>query len=160
MKRLLFHRTAKFLPSFIRNSDATAAVETAIFAPIFLIMTLGITDLGTGMFARMTINGATQAGAAFAVFNSNSGLACDPAGSWTTCFNGIKSAMNDAFGSPSFCTGSVCTASPTCVSGSGKCITVTANYPYTPILPITSGYFASSWDKSMTVSSTVTIRIE
>jgi Flp pilus assembly protein TadG len=137
-----------------RNSDATAAVEAAIFAPIFLTLTLGITDLGAGMFVRMTVNAATQAGAAYAVKHSCA----------STCLNGIKTAMNDATGNPAFCTGItgiVCTASMApdpcpAVAGTVCVITVTANYPYSPILPDA----VYSWATSTTVSFTTTIRIQ
>src|SRR5262245_31395329 len=89
-----------------RNTDAAAAVEAAIFAPIFLALMLGVTDLGTGMFVQMTANAAAQAGAAYAVINS--GSVC--ASMTTACLSGIKTAMNDAAADSSFCTGSVCTA--------------------------------------------------
>ena len=144
---------AKLLRSFARNTVATAAVEAAIFAPIFLTLTLGITDLGSGMFVRMTVNAAAQAGAAYAVINSSSACATLT----TTCLNGIKTTMNDATGDSSFCTGSVCTASITsCADGSPKCITVSAHYSFSPILP--NALYA--WAQSMTVPSTVTIRVQ
>jgi Flp pilus assembly protein TadG len=134
-----------------RSSGGTAAVETAIFAPIFLVMMLGITDLGAGMFVKMTANAAAQAGAAYAVINTNSVCAT------LTCLSGIKTAMNDAANGSSFCTGSVCLASiGACADGSPKCISVTANYPYTPILA--DAVYA--WGKTQTYSSTVTIRIQ
>jgi Flp pilus assembly protein TadG len=150
------------LRRLFRSTTGTAAVEAAIFAPIFLIMTLGVTDLGSGMFVRMSVNAATQAGAAYAIINSQPGLPC-----WDTattkpsltpaCVTGIKTAMNDATGVPTFCTGTVCAPAPTmtapCVS---PCvITVSANYPFTPILPDV----VYSWAQSVTVSSTTTIRI-
>jgi hypothetical protein len=128
---------------------ATAAVEAAIFLPIFLTFTLGITDLGSGMFVRMTVNAAAQAGAAYAVRNSCA----------STCITGIKTAMNDATGNPSFCTGTVCTATMSpdpCTAGSVCVITVSANYPFLPILPDA----AYSWAQSMTVSSTAKIRVQ
>jgi Flp pilus assembly protein TadG len=128
---------------------ATVAVETAIFVPIFLVMTLGIADLGAGMFVRMQGNAAVQAGAAYAVINSCA----------SSCITGIEAAMNDATGNPSFCTGSVCAASmspSTCTAGSVCVITVSANYPFSPILPNA----AYSWTKSMTVSSTAKVRIQ
>jgi len=106
------------------------------------------------MFVRMTANAAAPAGAAYAVINS--GSAC--ASLSTTCLSGIKTAMNDATGNPSFCTGTVCTASITspCTAGSVCIITVSANYPFSPILSDA----VYSWAKSMTVSSTVTIRFQ
>jgi Flp pilus assembly protein TadG len=128
----------------------TAAVEAAIFAPLFLTFTLGVTDLGSGMFARMTVNAAAQAGAAYAAINS-----CT-----TSCLTAIKASMNDATGNSSFCTGSVvCTASISpspCTAGSVCVITVSVNYPYSPILP----YAVYSWAQSTTVSSTVTIQVQ
>jgi Flp pilus assembly protein TadG len=125
-------------------SRATAAVETAIFAPIFLVLMLGITDLGAGMFVRMQVNAAAQAGATYAVLNSST--------------TGVEQAMNDASGNPSFCTSAVCTPSiGVCADGSPhQCIIVTANYPYTPLLP--DAVYA--WASAQNYSSTVTVRIQ
>ena len=134
---------------FLACTRATAAVEAAIFLPIFLIFTLGITDIGGGMFVRMTVNAAAQAGAAYAVINSCA----------SSCLANLKAAMNDATGYPSFCTGTVCTASMSpdpCTVGSVCVITVTANYSFIPILP--SALY--SWAQSMAISSTATIRVQ
>ncbi len=122
---------------------ATAAVEAAIFAPIFLLFTLGITDLG-----------ATQAGAIYAVGHSGKGSVCETL--TPACLAGIKAAMNDAIGDPSFCTGSVCTASTgACANGDPKCIIVEAIYPYSPILPDV----VYTWAQSVTIHGTATVRI-
>jgi hypothetical protein len=151
LRRLLGCTTSgeSLLRSFARNTVATVAVEAAIFLPIFLTFTFGVTDLGSGMFVRMTANAAAQAGAAYAVINSCA----------STCIAGIKTAMNDAAGNPSFCTGSVCSASMSpdpCTAGSVCVITVSANYPFSPILPNA----VYSWAQAMTVSSTATIRVQ
>ena len=142
---------------------AAAAVEAAIFAPIFLLFTLGITDLGAGMFVRMTVNAAAQSGASYAVINS--GSTCASLSS--TCLSGIQTAMNDAVGNSSFCTASVQNPTPCPISftscadpNGGICFVVSANYPCTTqnkclILPDA----AYSWATSMTYSSTVTVRI-
>ena len=141
------------LKKLCRSSDGTAAVETAIFAPIFLVMMLGITDLGAGMFVKMTANAAAQAGAAYAAINTT--LACMTL--TPKCLSGIETAMNDAANDTPFCTGTVCLASiGACADGSPKCISVTANYLYTPILA--DAVYA--WGKTQTYSSTVTIRIQ
>src|SRR5438105_717992 len=97
-----------------RNSDGSVAVETAIFTPIFLVMMLGVTDLGAGMFVRMQANAAAQAGTTHAVLNSSCApTPCTPICATLTsaCLGGIKQTMNDASGNPSFCTSAVCTAS-------------------------------------------------
>ena len=142
------------LREFRRTSDGSVAVETAIFAPVFLVMTLGITDLGSGMFVKMTVNAAAQAGAAYAAINTNSTCPSLTA----ACLSGIETAMNDAANNSSFCTGTVCFASiGTCTDGSPKCISVTANYPYTPFLPDAAYTWAGS---PQIYSSTITMRIQ
>ena len=137
-----------------RTTDGSVAVETAIFAPVFLVMILGITDLGAGMFVKMTVNAAAQAGAAYAAINTNSTCASLTG----ACLSGIETAMDDAANNSSFCTGTVCLASiATCADGSPKCISVTANYPYTPFLPDAVFTWASP---GQTYSSTITLRIQ
>lgn len=139
-----------------RNSDGSVAIETAIFTPIFLVMMLAITDLGGGMFVRMQVNAATQAGATYAVLNSTTPV-CS---TFTqTCVDEIEQAMNDASGNSSFCASAVCTASmspSTCTAGSVCVITVSATYPYTPILSDA----VYSWASSKNLSSTITLRIQ
>jgi hypothetical protein len=137
---------------------ATAAVEAAIFTPIFLLFTFGITDLGAKMFAFMQMNAATQSGAIYALVNSIPGGICEaPAGknyNAAGCLAGIKGAMNNA-SDASFCTTGVCTATiQACADGSPRCIKVEADYPYTPILPTT----LYSWAGSVTVRATAIIR--
>jgi hypothetical protein len=99
----------------------------------------------------MQVNAATQAGATYAVINSRTGLVCE-----TTvigpCLSGIQAVMNDAFGNSSFCSGGSCNATiGGCTDGSPKCITISAVYPWVPLLP---------WPVlPLTFSSTVTVRI-
>ena len=138
---------------FLRCTRGTAAVETAIFTPIFLLFTLGITDLGASMFTRMQVNAATQAGAIYAVINSGTGQTCETL--TTACQSAVKNVINDATGNESFCSTYTCTASiAACADGAPKCIIVTAQYPYAPILP----YAVYSWAQSETITSTSTIR--
>jgi Flp pilus assembly protein TadG len=131
-----------------RNTDGAAFVETAIFAPIFVVMTLGITDLGTGMFVKMTVNAAAQAGAAYAANKCT-----------TLCLADIETAMNNAVGNSSYCTPSTCTASlitPCPDPNGGTCFTVTASDPYTPILHEA----IYSWGSTQNYSSTVVVRVK
>src|SRR5438874_11994189 len=95
----------KNLRRLLHCRRATAAVEAAIFTPIFLLFTLGITDLGTRMLAFMQINAATHAGAIYVIGHVGNGSLCETLTS--ACFAVIKAAMNDAIGGSSFCTGSV-----------------------------------------------------
>ena len=150
------------LRSFLRNTNATAAVEAAIFLPIFMLLTFGITDLGSEMFVRQRVNAAAQAGATYAVINS--GSTCVTSNG--ACVSGIQGAMNDAFGSSTFCSASGACPPPSiagCIDGSPKCITVTATYTLTPILPPIAFSWpqpmTETWVQPMTVSYTVTVRI-
>ena len=139
----------------IRSSDAVAAVESAIFLPVYLVLTLGVTDVGTGMFVSMQTNAATQAGTAYAVIHyPNSGVCASMS---ATCLAGIKTAINDATGNSSFCSTATCTGSFTACADTngGVCFTVSVSFPYTPILP--SSFY--SWAKAMTLSSTATVRV-
>jgi len=145
----------KTLHRLIRNSDATAAAEAAIFFPIYLLLTVGVTDIGSGMFIEMTVNAATQAGAAYAVIHYPSSGVCSSMSA--ACLAGIQTAMHDATGNSSFCSTGACTASFTACSEAhgGICFTISATYPYSPILP--DAVYA--WAKSSTYSSTVTVRV-
>jgi Flp pilus assembly protein TadG len=151
------------LRRFFGCTGATAAVEAAIFAPIFLTFTLGVTDLGSGMFVRMQINSAAQAGAAYVTKNN-----CTSA-----CLSSITTAMNDATGVSTFCTSASCTAQiQTCIGGActtvnacpspavagTQCvITVTAaNYRFSPMLPDA----VYSWASTMNLSARATIRVQ
>jgi Flp pilus assembly protein TadG len=139
---------------FLRCTRATAAVEAAIFAPIFLLLTLGVTDLGIGMFVRMSVNAATQSGAIYALVNSGTGKPCQTMSAG--CLASIKTRMNDAVGDSSFCTSATCTAtiSP-CADGAPACIVVTARYQYAPLILDT----VYAWAQSTTVTSTTTVRV-
>jgi len=152
-----------------RCSRGTAAVEAAIFAPIFLLFTLGIADLGSAMFIRMSANAATQAGAIYAIVTTGSACSSVTAASPSVsagCLSGIKQAMNDARADPSFCTGTVCTATaqactddsitPPTPTPNTTCISVTASYSYTPML--SSAIY--SWATDQTAQYTATVRIK
>jgi len=53
-----------FLRRFLRCTKGAAALEAAVVLPVFLTLTVGMVDLGSGMFIAMEVNNAAQAGAA------------------------------------------------------------------------------------------------
>jgi len=145
----------------LRCTRATAAVETAIFAPIYLMLTLGVTDLGMGIFVRMSVNAATQSGAIYAAKGKACEVTTTSPPAWVNssgCVAAIKAVMNDATGDSSFCAGSVCgtpSIGPCADVASTTCIIVSVSYRYVPLLPNAT----YSWAQSMTVISTSTVRI-
>jgi TadE-like protein len=152
---------------FLFCTRGAAAVETAIFAPIFLALTLGITDLGTEMFVQMQVNAAAQSGAAYAAFNTSSCVSVQNGipSLKSSCVSSIQNALRDAIGDANFCNylGNSCAVSPQqpCTDpvspSSSLCVKITARYPFTQMLPDA----LYSWAQSLqTISSTTTVRIQ
>jgi Flp pilus assembly protein TadG len=153
--------------NIIRCKRGTAAVEAAIFTPIFLLFTFGISDLGSAMFIRTLANAAAQVGATYTVANSpvNSGTICSSDGTingtpamTAACLSGVKQAMNDAATDASFCSGTVCSASigPCPDVATNTCVSVSARFTYTPVLSGT----LYSWAIDQAAQYTATVRIQ
>ena len=125
---------------FMRNNTGAALVEAAIALPFFLILLVGIVDLGTGMYRAMSVNAATQAGAAYAVLNKGA----------TSGSSLLNAAADDLNIFPDV-TQSI----------SVGVVTVTATYPFTPIMWSTGLNKFLPWlPKTMFITSTATIRIQ
>jgi Flp pilus assembly protein TadG len=128
-----------FLRRFLRCTKGAASLEAAIVLPVFLTLTVGMVDLGSGMFIAMEVNNAAQAGAAKVVNNP-------------TAFSvaNVQAAMTAAAGSLTV----TATPAPTLSAG---VLTVSASYDCTvanscTILPWTP------YPKTMT--STVKVRVQ
>lgn len=124
---------------FSRCIKGAAALEAAIVLPVFLTLTVGMVDLGSGMFIAMEVNNAAQAGAAKVVNDPTAFSAAN-----------IQAAMTAAAGSLTI------TAMPTPTLSAGV-LTVSASYDCTTanhctILPWTL------YPKTMT--STVKVRVQ
>ncbi|HUB95564.1 MAG TPA: TadE/TadG family type IV pilus assembly protein [Stellaceae bacterium] len=71
----------------LRCRAGTAAVEMAFIAPILVLMAAGMIDFGLGIYDKMLVADAAQAGATYAQLNAN----CS---NISTCFNEIGCATN------------------------------------------------------------------
>jgi Flp pilus assembly protein TadG len=121
------------------DTDGTAAIELAIVLPVLFAITVGVVDLGTGMYEKTAVNAAAQAGAAYAIINNS------------VTGTGFQTAMNNAAG------GLVITATPA-PTISGGIVTVSARHDFTPVLGTT---LFVTWVPSLfRLTSTVTIRIQ
>src|SRR5258706_11900878 len=113
-----------------------AAVETALVFPIYLGLTLVTADLGMGMYQRMAVTNAAQAGAHYAAINYCTTMSA-------TCVSAIQAAMDAASGLSG--TGTECP--PTISTPVSPCptpcpvlaspafvVTVTATKVFTPVL--------------------------
>ena len=128
------------LSAAIENRRGTSAIEFAIAAPLLLAILVPTADLGMGFYTRMQVQNAAQAGAQWAVLHQ------------TFDSNAIENAVTNATNLASI------TASPapaqscgcadgtgitaiacgsTCPNGAaaGSYATVSAQAPYTPLIP-------------------------
>jgi Flp pilus assembly protein TadG len=128
------------------SRDGTAIVETALVFPLFLLLAFGITDIGNAVFARMSVNAASQSGASYIVSHAGATR------------GDVQIAMNQAVGNSSFCATATCSVflQSQCAPAPAQCIiTVTASSAWTPMLPTTT----YSWALPLTITYTTTIRI-
>ena len=137
--------TVRTLHRLVSATRGAVAIEAAISVPLFIILTMGIVNLGTAMFDLAAVNAAAQAGAAYGIING------------TVSGSGFQTAMNDA------ANGLTITASPAptiggCADGSPECVTVTARYAFTPFLGTSA--FARWVPTTFNFLATVTVRIK
>jgi Flp pilus assembly protein TadG len=64
-------RNARRMRGFLRDRGGTAAVEFALFSPVFFALMVGAVDLGGMIFARFSLDSAVQAGANYAQINAS-----------------------------------------------------------------------------------------
>jgi Flp pilus assembly protein TadG len=125
---------------FMRNNTGAALLEAAIALPFFLILTVGIVDLGRGVYCAMAVNAASQAGAAYAVVNKGA-----------TSGSSLLNAAADNLNIYPDVTQSI----------SVGVVSVTASYPFTPLMWSIGLDKLLPWlPKTMLITSTATIRIE
>jgi Flp pilus assembly protein TadG len=124
----------------LRNERGAALIEAAIALPFFLILMVGIIDLGTATYKAMAVNAAAQAGASYAVLNNG-------ASSGSSLLNAAADNLN--------------IYPDVTQSISVGVVSVTASYPFTPLIWSTGLKNVLPWlPKTMLITSTATIRIQ
>ena len=124
----------------LRNERGAALIEAAFALPFFLILMVGIIDLGTGMYDAMAVNAAAQAGATYAVLNNG-------ASSGSSLLNASADNLN--------------IYPDVTQSISVGVVSVTASYPFTPLMWSIGLDKLLPWlPKTMLITSTATIRIQ
>jgi Flp pilus assembly protein TadG len=59
----------RFFTRAVRNTSGVAAVEFAVVVPILTLMVIAIADIGLGVYHKMQVEDAAQAGAEWAIRN-------------------------------------------------------------------------------------------
>jgi Flp pilus assembly protein TadG len=72
MSKAMGETLVTILRRFGRARRGAAAIEMAFLAPVLVFLAAGIIDFGTGVYTKMMVADAAQAGAAYAQLNANS----------------------------------------------------------------------------------------
>jgi Flp pilus assembly protein TadG len=135
-----------------------AAIEFAIIAPVLVLALICTADLGLGIYHKMQVENAAQAGAEYAVVHGFTASAITAAVTQATSFSGISASPAPI----QFCgcasTAGVTSAncSSTCTGGvaAGTYVTVSAQGTYTTILHY------PTMPTSFTFASQSTVRLQ
>jgi Flp pilus assembly protein TadG len=106
---------------------AASAVEMAFIAPVLVFLAAGLIDFGLGIYVKMVVSDAAQAGAAYALVNATNFNGCTsnaPPCAWDTS---VQSAATNAHqsGMPLLATAPAATAQLLCCTVSGGTVVPT-----------------------------------
>jgi len=137
--------------------EGTAAIEFGFLAPILALMVVGVADFGMGIYRKMQVQNAAQAGAQYAMLHGFSASISTAVTSAST-FAGISAypAPNQFCGCPTSSGVTTAACNSTCADGSvsGNYVTVSSQGTYETILPY------PAIPNSFTFSAQSTVRIQ
>jgi len=131
------HSLRRFISGSDRGASGATAIEFAIIGPALVLMMACTIDLGMGIYRKMQVQNAAQAGAEYAIAH---GFTASIANAVTnaTSFSGIAAspAPSEFCGCPSSTGVTSVTCSSTCSSGAaaGTYVMVSAQGTYNTIL--------------------------
>jgi Flp pilus assembly protein TadG len=129
----------RFVGSDLEGSRAVAAIEFAILAPLLILMLVSAVDLGFGIYRRMQVQNAAQAGASYAMLHGYLPNSISSAVTSATALSGITASPgpSEYCGCPSTSGITSAPCSSTCPDGAvaGTYVTVSAEATYNTILP-------------------------
>lgn len=153
-------RWVSCLRSFLWNRDGASAIELAICLPLIATMVMPIADLGMGAYAKMQVQDAAQAGAAYATRYGFNQTNITTAVTSATAMSGISAtpAPSEFCGCVSGTTVSNVGTLPctqTCTNGTvGTYVNVNAQANYSTLFPY------PGLTSPVTLSSAAQVRIQ
>jgi Flp pilus assembly protein TadG len=146
-----------FLSGDRDGARGVAAVELALLAPVLIFMLVATFDIGMGLYRKMQVQNAAQAGAQYAISHGfSSSLASTVTGA--TTFSGISAspAPIKFCGCPTSTGVTVADCSSPCSGGMspGTYVTVSSQGVYNTILPY------PMVPQSFTITAQSTVRIQ
>lgn len=68
-RRTLARRFCRFFTSAARNTSGAAAIEFGVVVPVLTLMVIAIADIGMGVYRKIQVEDAAQAGVEWAIRN-------------------------------------------------------------------------------------------
>jgi Flp pilus assembly protein TadG len=134
------------------------SIEFAVIAPTLVLMLICVLDLGMGIYRKMQVQNAAQAGAAYAVLHGFAANSIENAVTSATSFAGLSAspAPSEFCGCPSSSGVATATCASTCSGGSspGTYVTVSSQGTYATLLAY------PGLPNSYTLSAQSTVRIK
>ena len=153
------------LRRFARDRGGLAAIELAIIAPVVVLCTLCVTDLGRYALASTWVTYAASAGAEYAAAHASATFNATAVSTAATSAAGVSGisisptpstfyGCATATGVTASTRGATCSSSTSTGATAGEYVSVTAAMPFTPLFGAASIAYPS------TISSTAVARIE
>jgi Flp pilus assembly protein TadG len=125
--------------TFLGCRQGNMAIEMAVIAPVLVLLMVGIADYGAGIYSKMQVQHAVQAGADFAMRNGFSANAISTAVANATPLPGLSvtPAPTQSCGCPNGTTVITATCGTACAAGgnAGVYVTISATATHTTLLP-------------------------
>jgi Flp pilus assembly protein TadG len=141
----------------LRDKSGVGAIEFAVIAPLLILMLVGMSDLGLGIYANMQVDGAAQYGAQYALVNGYDPSAITSAVKTSTDLSPLTVTPSQFPG----CAGSngvmlQAMSGGVCGDGSnsGTFVRVSVTHSYTTLIPY------PGMPSSFTLSSQSTVRLK
>jgi Flp pilus assembly protein TadG len=145
-----------------RERSGGAAVEMALLAPVLVFLAAAMVDFGLGVFVKMQVQNAAQAGAEYVIANGFSTTNTTPVTTAVTTaanYSGITASPvpTQFTACPVNNTLSTVTSGSTCPNGktAGTYVTVSATATYSTILPYNQLGLSIPSSYTFTAASTV-----
>lgn len=144
--------------SALGDARGASAVEFALLAPFLVAILIPTADLGMGLYSKMQVQDAAQAGAQYAVFHGWNSAAIQNAVTSATSLSSISAspAPTQSCGCASGTSIMPAACGTTCPDGqsAGTYVTVAAQAQYQPLIPY------PALGTSVTLSAQSMVRIQ
>ncbi|HUH84085.1 MAG TPA: TadE/TadG family type IV pilus assembly protein [Stellaceae bacterium] len=154
----LFHRARELA----RGTGGAAAVEFALLAPVLGMVLVGMVDFGLGVFVKMQVQNAAQAGAEYVIangFNTSNTTPVTTAVTTASTYSGITASPvpSQFYACPVNNVLNTVASGATCSSGktAGTYVTVSATATYNTIIPYNQLGLSIPSSYTFTAASTV-----